>query len=271
MIGLDILFFFFGSIVGFLVHTVLNLRNSTPPGTRTYVLLVILSFLALLAFLVLAVWSLDAIPGDSLYVVKKLAGSIYAVQLILGMIFGFIFRVWARLSHAVGTQAGHFIQTFYVRWGLFLLVLFLTGIFVGPANRMFPYISTIDTPLVSLNFGNLVAQEPESLVARDIGPNNNGAKRENLSKSFQQFPEEFIKRDKQYIRLIYGNKVIDNKFAIALARLEGKMRFIGDCMKRSGISQRLEKEHMLEQLNHQYMKKDILKNFPRYTRISSKS
>ena len=128
-------------------------------------------------------------------------------QFVLGLAFGFLFRIWARIPNSLETHLGPSIHAFHLRWGLVLLVLFITGISAAPISRILPHLDAINTPLVSLNFKKIDSKFKEINTPGDQPPRDKSHARaqfsSSISRSFLSSIGKYMNRDKEYIEVLH--------------------------------------------------------------------
>ena len=205
-VGYEALIFLVSALVGFTAYVVGHWGPVPARQIRTVLtrqrVCVLLVVTALALGIVAIVIATVALPGEWLYTVKSLVRS-FAAQAILGCVFGFGLAIWLdyliRTAAPVGAQTG----VAHKLWGIALIVLFLGGILMGPANRLVPRLTGISTPAVSVTFGES-GHSTEPPVATAAGKSSGRGRVTGLSKGYVLLLKTYFQYDKAYVRLLHG-------------------------------------------------------------------
>ena len=153
--GYEILVVFLAAAVGFGAYAAGGQERGPLQRMQDLVLpgrgLTILTTAAVTLIVVMLVISSAALPGEEVYILKLLIRT-FSIPLIFGFLFGLGLGIWVNYFLVPDALTGKRARTIHLRWGLGLLVLFLTGVLYGPMDRLLPRLSGVSTPAVSLDF-----------------------------------------------------------------------------------------------------------------------
>ena len=214
--GYDLLVFFVAAGLGFGAwalggwesYPAWRIREILTPR-RVWIILSV-AFAALIG--VACVSAVAALPGETLYIVKILLRS-FGAQAFLGFAFGLGFGIWVGHFFVPNALAGAHTRAVHLRWGIGLLVLFLTGVLMGPGSRLLPHLTGISTPVVSLDFAGSDQKKPERGVDVSAGNGPGGqvssgkdssGRSSDVARSYLSWPHVYLKRDSDYARLLHG-------------------------------------------------------------------
>ena len=207
MAGVEVLFFCLGAAVGFAAYACLGWDRY--PGRRTAEILtprcawIILAVAAGTLIAVAYVVFVTALPGEPVYKAEVLLRAFF-VEVFLGFAFGLGFGIWVNYFFVPNALAGAHARAVHLRWGIALLALLLTGVLMGPASRLLPYLTGISIPVVSLDFTNRGQNEPEREVVIANSGSVAGSRSADIAESYLAGVADYLARDHSYARLLHG-------------------------------------------------------------------
>ena len=200
MIETDIVFFIMGAAIFLACHKVFHKQSSTGRVILCYCL-----GLISISFVVLYVFSLNAVPGENLYLLKKYMVGTFFPQFVLGLAAGPMLVRWANspISFVETSATPTHIS---LHSGLLLLALFLAAILIRHVPEIAAGFSRIETPVGSFEFRKIAFEEngPEAQVVTRV-------EREDSSSSDVDYiylgnSIHFVERDTKYVRLFRHNE-----------------------------------------------------------------
>ena len=210
--GYQILVFSIGSVLGFGAYAAAGwgsyparrIGDILTPRRALMIVAAAICALAAAAFMI----SVAALPGEFFYS-AKLVSRAFVGPAFLGIVFGFGAGVWISYFLVPNALSVQHTRTVHRRWGFALLVVFLTGVFYGPAHQLLSQVRGISTSVVTLDFGSRteVGDPPEDVPPPTDG--SGGGDGDGLSKAYLHSASRFIDRDNSYARLLHGEPSVN--------------------------------------------------------------
>ena len=167
MENVNFIAFCVGGIAGFFGYLALSPTISASEPARftsnswRSTLVVVLALLILVTLLI-SISAFSVSYTHPVYVFARVFEDIVPRQLLLGIFFGLVLGVWT--SYMTGKPSLH-LQSHRIahrRWGLALLTLFLTAIFVDPIVRVLTKITHVTTPIAGFSLQSALPDQSSS-------------------------------------------------------------------------------------------------------------
>ena len=237
MAAMQFIAFCVGAVLGFLAYLSFTPSVCVSKPAKYAVVIAIVLLLGVTLYLSIAAISVPY--THSLYVFARTFNHVAPRQLLIGLLFGLVLGLWFRRQIDPSRLIDTSHRIVHQSWGLLLLALFLTGLFLEPASRILSNITHISTPIAEVSLQSTLHDQLPHDQSQPLYLQGASATKHNATRaavSTLQMLDERIKVDAGFIGLLDGHWkeedrrefMDDNAHIVSLAKCFAKALHVHD-------------------------------------------